>query len=131
MESRLLPVRLRVLIPAVDKRVLRVNAYRPWADIIRTRKGLAVEVGNSDAEGRLSAVRRDRWRQTTSNRDLMIGPRHTAGAARVALGRTCPAVFGSKQSTGGCRPATLAATVARPARADVRCGMGTKTRSRA
>ncbi len=46
-----LPVRLRVLIPAVENAVSG-NAYRP-GDVLRTRQGLTVEVGNTDAEGRL------------------------------------------------------------------------------
>ena len=46
-----LPVRLRVLLPAVENSVSG-NAVRPM-DIIRTRKGLTVEIGNTDAEGRL------------------------------------------------------------------------------
>ncbi len=50
MESAL-PVRLRVLVPAVENSIAG-NAYRP-GDVLRTRKGLTVEVGNTDAEGRL------------------------------------------------------------------------------
>ncbi len=50
MESSL-PVRLRVLVPAVENSIAG-NAYRP-GDVLRTRKGITVEVGNTDAEGRL------------------------------------------------------------------------------
>ena len=50
MEYRL-PVRLQLLIPAVENSVSG-NAYRP-GDVISTRKGLSVEIGNTDAEGRL------------------------------------------------------------------------------
>jgi len=50
MESSL-PVRLRVLVPAVENAIAG-NAYRP-GDVLRTRKGISVEVGNTDAEGRL------------------------------------------------------------------------------
>ena len=46
-----LPVRLRVLIPAVENSVSG-DAFRPL-DVLATRKGLSVEVGNTDAEGRL------------------------------------------------------------------------------
>ena len=46
-----LPVRLRVLVPAVEN-AISGNAFRP-GDIIRTRKGTTVEVDNTDAEGRL------------------------------------------------------------------------------
>src|SRR3546814_5148167 len=49
--SDLLPVRLRVLIPAVENSVSG-NAFRPL-DVLQTRKGVTVEVGNTDAEGRL------------------------------------------------------------------------------
>ena len=45
-----LPIRLRVLIPAVEN-VISGNAYRP-GDIIKSRKGLTIEIGNTDAEGR-------------------------------------------------------------------------------
>src|SRR5690606_12213597 len=46
-----LPIRLRVLIPAVENSISG-NAFRPL-DVLRTRKGLSVEVGHTDAEGRL------------------------------------------------------------------------------
>ena len=46
-----LPVRLRVLVPAVEN-MISGNAYHPL-DIIRTRKGITVEIGNTDAEGRI------------------------------------------------------------------------------
>src|SRR4051812_20574159 len=46
-----LPVRLRMLIPAVENSISG-NAYRPL-DVVRTRKGLSVEIGNTDAEGRV------------------------------------------------------------------------------
>src|SRR5262249_39235539 len=50
MESRL-PLRLRVIIPAVDN-AISGSAFRP-GDILKSRKGLTVEIGNTDAEGRL------------------------------------------------------------------------------
>ncbi len=95
MESRL-PVRLRVLIPAVEN-AIGGNAYRP-GDVIRTRKGLTVEVGNTDAEGRLvlcDAIAAADVEQP----DLMIDLATLTGAARVALGPELPAVFGSQQTT--------------------------------
>ena len=46
-----LPVALRVLIPAVENSISG-NAYRP-GDVVPTRKGLTVEIGNTDAEGRM------------------------------------------------------------------------------
>src|SRR5436190_839939 len=49
--QRQLPVRLHMLVPAVENAIAG-NAYRP-GDVVRTRKGLTVEVGNTDAEGRV------------------------------------------------------------------------------
>ena len=51
-----LPVRLRSLLPAVEN-AISANAYRP-GDVFGTRKGLTVEIGNTDAEGRLIFVMR-------------------------------------------------------------------------
>ena len=51
-----LPVRLRLLIPAVENAIAG-NAYRPM-DVIRTRKGLTVEIGHTDAEGGSSCATR-------------------------------------------------------------------------
>ena len=88
-----LPVRLRVLIPAVENSVSG-NAYRP-GDVIATRKGLSVEVGNTDAEGRI--VLCDALAEAEGeDPDLIIDMATLTGAARVALGTDLPAVF-----TGG------------------------------
>lgn len=95
MEARL-PVRLRVLIPAVEN-AISGNAYRP-GDVIRTRKGLTVEVGNTDAEGRLvlcDALARADEEQP----DLLVDLATLTGAARIALGPDLPAVFGTRQAT--------------------------------
>ena len=85
-----LDVRLRVLIPAVENSVSG-NAFRPL-DVIRTRKGTTVEVGNTDAEGRLilcdALCEADRERP-----DLLIDCATLTGAARVALGADLPALF--------------------------------------
>ena len=85
-----LPVRLRLLIPAVDNAVAG-NAMRP-GDILQTRKGLTVEVSNTDAEGRLiladALAEGDR-----EDPDLMIDFATLTGAARVALGPDLPALF--------------------------------------
>jgi leucyl aminopeptidase len=78
-----LPVRLRVLIPAVENMVSG-NAYRPQ-DVLRTRKGMTVEIGNTDAEGRL--VLCDALTEADSESpDLLIDCATLTGAARVALG---------------------------------------------
>ena len=85
-----LPIRLRVLIPAVEN-LISGDALRPL-DIIRTRKGLTVEVGNTDAEGRLiladALAEADRDKPT-----LLIDFATLTGAARQALGADVPALF--------------------------------------
>ncbi len=85
-----LPLRLRVLIPAVENSVSG-DAFRP-SDVIATRKGLSVEVGNTDAEGRL--VLADALCEADSdNPDLIVDFATLTGAARVALGPALPAMF--------------------------------------
>jgi leucyl aminopeptidase len=91
-----LPVRLRVLIPAVEN-AISGNAYRP-GDVLRTRSGLTVEVGNTDAEGRL--VLADALTLAVAERpDLLVDLATLTGAARIALGPELPAVFGSREAT--------------------------------
>lgn len=85
-----LPVRLRVLIPAVENSVSG-DALRPH-DVIKTRKGLTVEIGNTDAEGRL--VLADALTEAVSEKPRMLLDFATlTGAARVALGPDLPALF--------------------------------------
>jgi leucyl aminopeptidase len=85
-----LPVRLRLLIPAVEN-AISGNAFRP-GDIVRTRQGLSVEIGNTDAEGRL--VLCDALGDADDEQpDLMIDFATLTGAARVALGPDLPALF--------------------------------------
>lgn len=85
-----LPVRLRVLIPAVENSVSG-NAMRPL-DVIKTRKGVTVEVGNTDAEGRL--VLCDAIALALEEKpDILIDCATLTGAARVALGPSLPALF--------------------------------------
>ena len=85
-----LPVRLRVLIPAVENAIAG-NAYRP-GDVLQTRKALTVEIGNTDAEGRI--VLCDALAAADSeNPDLIIDIATLTGAARVALGPDLPAFF--------------------------------------
>lgn len=91
-----LPVRLRVLIPAVENSISG-NAYRPW-DILESRKGITVEVGNTDAEGRL--VLADALALACEeNLDLLIDCATLTGAARVALGYDLPALFSNNDRT--------------------------------
>jgi leucyl aminopeptidase len=85
-----LNVRLRLLIPAVENSIAG-NALRPM-DIIRTRQGLTVEVGDTDAEGRLILC--DALAEAATEKPaLMIDIATLTGAARVALGPDLPALF--------------------------------------
>jgi leucyl aminopeptidase len=85
-----LPLRLRVLVPAVENSVSG-SAFRPL-DVIRSRQGLTVEIGNTDAEGRL--VLADALTEGSREKpDLMIDFATLTGAARVALGTELPALF--------------------------------------
>jgi len=84
------PIRLRLLIPAVENSVSG-NAYRPL-DIVRTRIGKTVEIGNTDAEGRL--VLCDALAEADSERpELLIDCATLTGAARIALGPELQALF--------------------------------------
>ncbi len=85
-----LPVALRVLVPAVENAVSS-NAFRP-GDVLQTRKGLTVEIGNTDAEGRL--VLCDALAEADRDKpDLIVDFATLTGAARVALGTDLPALF--------------------------------------
>lgn len=85
-----LPVRLRLLVPAVENMVAG-NAFRPL-DVLNTRKGTTVEVGNTDAEGRLILC--DALAEADSEKPVLIVDVATlTGAARVALGPELPALF--------------------------------------
>lgn len=90
-----LPICLRVLIPVVEN-VISGNAYRP-GDIIKSRKGLTVEIGNTDAEGRV--VLSDALTEAVSEQpDMLIDISTLTGAARVALGTEISAVFSNNDS---------------------------------
>ncbi|MBL6081545.1 leucyl aminopeptidase family protein [Belnapia sp. T18] len=85
-----LPVRLLVLVGAVENAVSG-HAFRPM-DVLRTRAGLNVEIGNTDAEGRL--VLCDLLAFAAEREPaLMIDCATLTGAARVALGPDLPALF--------------------------------------
>lgn len=85
-----LPVRLRMLIPAVENSVAG-NAFRP-GDVLATRKGTTVEIGNTDAEGRL--VLGDALTEAAAeNPALLLDFATLTGAARTALGPELPALF--------------------------------------
>ncbi|PZO75400.1 MAG: aminopeptidase [Sphingomonas taxi] len=85
-----LPVRLHLLIPAVENSIAG-NAFRP-GDVLATRKGLTVENTNTDAEGRL--VLGDALTKAgESNPELILDFATLTGAARVALGPDLPPLF--------------------------------------
>ncbi len=85
-----LPVRLRVLVPAVENSVSG-DAMRPL-DVLRTRKGLTVEIGNTDAEGRL--VLADALTAAVEEKpDLLLDFATLTGAARAAVGTEIAAMF--------------------------------------
>jgi leucyl aminopeptidase len=102
-----LKVRLRVLIPAVENAVAG-NAFRPL-DIFTSRKGITVEIGNTDAEGRL--ILADALALADEEKpDLLIDMGTLTGAARVALGPDLPPFYTEDE--------TLAADVARCAKTE-------------
>lgn len=85
-----LPIRLRLLIPAVEN-AISGDAFRP-GDIVISRKGLTVEIGNTDAEGRL--ILADALAEADAEQpELLINAATLTGAARVALGPDLPALF--------------------------------------
>jgi leucyl aminopeptidase len=88
--SERLPVRLHLLIPAVENAVSG-NAIRP-GDIVRSRKGLHVEIDNTDAEGRL-ILADSLAKAGESDPELIVDFATLTGAARVALGPDLPALF--------------------------------------
>ena len=84
------PVRLRVLIPTVEN-AISGDAFRP-GDVLRSRRGLSVEIGNTDAEGRL--ILADALDLADEEApDLLVDFATLTGAARVALGPDLPALF--------------------------------------
>ncbi|MEN3350607.1 MAG: leucyl aminopeptidase [Bradyrhizobium sp.] len=102
-----LKVRLRVLIPAVENAVAG-NAFRPL-DIFRSRKGVTVEIGNTDAEGRL--VLADALALADEEKpELLVDLGTLTGAARVALGPDLPPFYTNDE--------TLAADVAAHAKGE-------------
>jgi len=89
-----LPIRLRVLVPAVENAVSR-NAFRP-GDVIKTRKGIMVEIDNTDAEGRL--VLCDALSEAQNDEpELIIDFATLTGACRVALGTELPGFFSTER----------------------------------
>ncbi len=85
-----LALQLQVLIPAVEN-AISGNAYRP-GDVIKTRKGVHIEIGNTDAEGRVILCDALAY-ACEAKPDLIIDLATLTGAARVALGPQLPALF--------------------------------------
>ena len=101
-----LPVRLHMLVAAAENSIAG-NAMRP-GDIIKSRKGISVEIDNTDAEGRL--VLADALTKAIQDKaELIIDFATLTGAARVALGPDLPAMFSNDESVAG---AILAASQA-------------------
>lgn len=91
-----LKVRLHCLVPAVENAIAG-NAFRP-GDVLASRKGLSVEIGNTDAEGRL--VLADALTLASEQgAELIIDFATLTGAARVALGPDLPALFTRRDAT--------------------------------
>src|SRR5262249_45066440 len=94
--ARKIPLRLRVLIPAVENSISGAS-FRP-RDIYRSRKGITVEIGNTDAEGRL--VLADALTLADDDKpELIVDFATLTGAARVALGPDLPALFANDDAT--------------------------------
>ncbi len=85
-----LPVRLRLIVGAVENSISG-NAFRP-GDILNSRKGLTVEIGNTDAEGRLVLGDCLAWADEEKP-DLLLDMATLTGAARVALGPDLPPYY--------------------------------------
>ncbi|MCV0382489.1 MAG: leucyl aminopeptidase family protein [Erythrobacter sp.] len=91
-----LPVRLHLLVPAVEN-AISGNSFRP-GDVLRSRKGLSVEIGNTDAEGRL--ILGDALTRASEEKpDLIVDFATLTGAARVALGPDYPALMTRRDET--------------------------------
>src|SRR5688572_14698501 len=92
--QRELPLRLQMLVPAVEN-AISGNAFRP-GDVLRTRKGLTVEIGNTDAEGRLVLCDALAYAVEGTPRTLVDFATLT-GAARVALGPELPPLYANDE----------------------------------
>ena len=96
--QRKLPIRLHLVIPTVENAVSG-NAYRP-GDVVRTRKGLNVEIGNTDAEGRVILADALAY-AAEGNPATIVDFATLTGAARVALGPELPAMFCNDEKLAG------------------------------
>lgn len=88
-----LPVRVELLIPAVENSI-DGDAFRP-SEIVKTRKGLTIEIGSTDAEGRV--ILADALAEADSTKpEIIIDAATLTGAARTALGTELPALFSNR-----------------------------------
>ena len=112
-----LPVRLRLLVPAVENSIAG-NAFRP-GDVLRSRSGITVEIGNTDAEGRLVLADALALADEAAPQ-LLVDMATLTGAARVASAPTCrPSI----RTTRGWRRNWLRLRSGRPIRSGAcRCG---------
>jgi leucyl aminopeptidase len=91
-----LPIRLRVLIPAVENSVSG-SALRPL-DVVPTRKGTTIEIGHTDAEGRV--ILADALAEASGDSpELLVDFATLTGAARIALGPELPALYSNDDET--------------------------------
>jgi leucyl aminopeptidase len=92
MQTRL-PIHLHMLVPAVENAIAG-NAYRP-GEVVATRKGHTIEIGNTDAEGRV--ILSDALTYASEFKpEIVIDFATLTGAARVALGPELPATFANR-----------------------------------
>jgi leucyl aminopeptidase len=93
--ARHLPVRLTLLVPAVEN-AIGPNSYRP-GDVLTTRLGVSVEIDNTDAEGRV--VLCDALARAAEDKPaLLVDFATLTGAARIALGPDLPALYTNDES---------------------------------
>jgi len=91
-----LKVRLHCLVPAVEN-AISASAFRP-GDVLASRKGLTIEIGNTDAEGRL--ILADALTRASEEKpELLVDFATLTGAARVALGPDLPALMARRDET--------------------------------
>jgi len=91
--SERLPIRLRVLIPAVENSISS-DAFRPQ-DVVNSRKGLSIEIGSTDAEGRV--ILADALTAADESKpEIIIDAATLTGAARTALGPELPVLYSNR-----------------------------------
>lgn len=96
--ARGLPVRLSLLVPAVEN-AIGPDAFRP-GEVVATRKGISVEIDNTDAEGRVVLADALAYAGESSP-DLLIDFATLTGAARIALGPDLPALYSNDDAVAG------------------------------